>query len=445
MLLMLLESFQSFIHQNRLIAPQQSTLIAISGGIDSVVLCFLFSLSEWPFALAHVNFQLRGSASDADAVFCKELADTLGVPFHETQLDTVAYASTKGKSIQLAAREFRYAWLEEIRVANNYTHIATAHHLNDSMETVIYNMTKGCGLKGLLGIPLRNGKVIRPLLFAARLEIEAYALEQDLSWREDASNASLKYRRNQIRHQVIPPLRAINPGFDQTAAGNLQRWQESYQLYQRMVTQLRGQLVKEIAGVLRIDAIGLADYPEQASLLYEWLSPYGFTEAIIRELLAGEGSGRQFLSPTHRLVTTAEVYLVALLEEKKSEVILIEKEVRKVKLDHGQQLVLHWLENAPEIFPNNPKVAYLDRESLTFPLKLRRWQAGDRFQPLGMNGQHRKLQDFFSDQKLSLVEKDLVWVMESAGEICWVVGMRVDERFRVKDKKGACLELRLNH
>ncbi|MEM1319860.1 MAG: tRNA lysidine(34) synthetase TilS [Bacteroidota bacterium] len=441
----MLSAFTQFIDEQQLLPGSAPCLLAVSGGLDSVTMTHLFQQAGRAYAIAHCNFQLRDAESDADEAFVNALAQTHKVPFHHIRFNTSQLAQEAGQSIQLVARELRYQWLEQIRNEQGYLAIATAHHLNDSLETQLYNLAKGCGIRGLHGIPLRSGSVVRPLLFASRQQLADYAAAEDLGYREDRSNASDQYQRNKIRHHIIPILQSINPALEATTAANIQRFQVIEALYHFAIQTLSKQLVKVENGLLQIDLKGLRQQPAPRTLLYELLRPYGFNGDQAADILRHhDSSGQQYFSPTHRLLINREQLLI---QQREAAEELTEHWIStadfSLRLD-GQR----WLRGVrqakgPEQFPSDPTIAWLDYAALRFPLKLRRWKPGDRFQPLGMKGKRQKLKDFFINQKLSLLDKERVWILESGEEICWVLGYRMDERYKLKEGGGACLRLEL--
>ncbi len=418
-------------------------LLAVSGGLDSMVMSQLFLEQGFHIGIAHCNFQLRERASDEDARFVAAFAQGQQIPFYLQNFDTSAIATQKRQSIQECARELRYEWLENTRSSEGYDWLVTAHHLNDNIETLLYNLTKGSGIRGLHGIPSQQGKLLRPLSEISRKELENYAQQQQIAFREDASNAEIKYRRNLLRHRVIPVLREINPNLEQTFRDNLQRFRESEVLYHYAIEQLRAQFVQNTDRGLQINWAQLQSHPARDTLLYEYLHPYGFSPPQIRQIAQGgvTASGRLFYSRSHRLLVDREHLELRVLTTEENKAYLLEAGTTELSTTEGT-LQIQLLDAAPESFPRDPNRAYLAAEHLQFPLRLRRWRAGDYFQPLGMDGHRQKLQDYFSNAKLSRFAKEHVWLLASGEQICWVVGWRSDERFRVKDKKALVYELR---
>ncbi|MCB9278289.1 MAG: tRNA lysidine(34) synthetase TilS [Lewinellaceae bacterium] len=418
-------------------------LLAVSGGIDSVVMADLAFRSKLDFGIGHCNFHLRGEASDGDAEFVRTLADRYGVPFFRADFHTEQDALDSGKSIHETAREQRYGWLEETRIANNFDLVATAHHLNDSIETALINFTRGTGIRGLLGVPETGNRLIRPLLWATREEIAAYAEETGLEYREDSSNDTDKYTRNKIRHKIIPVLKELNPGLEQTAARNFHHLSATASLYEWAVKELGSRYKSIRENTVVIDLAVSRDFPDFAgSLLYEWIREFGFLPNQASDVLNAGESGAVFNSPTHKMVRDrGQLLIEPLAQQQTADSYLITRETQLLDLPEGR-LALRFPVPIPDQWPDHPDIAFFDADKLTFPLTLRRWQSGDFFHPLGMGGKRQKLQDFFSNRKLTLFDKERTWLLcSAAGEIAWVVGLRADERFKIGEGTKAVLRV----
>jgi tRNA(Ile)-lysidine synthase len=428
----MLTAFESYMAQNRLLQPGERALLAVSGGVDSMAMCRLFQLAKRPFAVAHCNFQLRGAASVEDEAFVAAWAKAAGVPFYSVRFATADFAEKNKLSIQEAARKLRYEWLFEIAQQADCQRIATAHHLDDSLETALYNFVKGCGLRGLHGILPARGNRIRPLLFATKRQVSEFAVSENLEWREDASNLTDKYNRNKIRRYVMPVLEGINPAFQTTGAATLKRLREAEALYDFALRQLHATMVKKEGDLQKMDTTLLLASPAPATVLYEWLKPFGFNRSRVENILQSleNQPGSVFESPGFRLWTDRRQLVLAPVKAvSNTHLVRTENDV-PLALEDGI-FTLQIAKGIPVNFASDPFTAYLDADRVQFPLTLRRWRAGDSFCPLGMGGKHQKLQDFFSGRKLSVPEKERVWLLESGGEVCWVVGMRLDERFKV--------------
>jgi tRNA(Ile)-lysidine synthase len=435
-----LDRFKLFSHQHNMLTGSEPLLLAVSGGIDSMVMLHVVKAAALPFAVAHCNFQLRGEESDLDALLVEQTAHELGVPFFIKRFETNAYANINGVSVQMAARALRYAWFTELVAQERFSGVATAHNLNDSVETALLNFVRGTGLAGLTGIQSKGESgVIRPLLFATREEIAAYAKAQQIIWREDSSNASDDYGRNFLRHQIVPQMEALNPNFLRTGERNMQRVRES----QENLGFLTRQWLWVETG--KLDKLKLMQLPAPRRALRELLKPYGFTEEQSRQLAENlQQTGFELSSDAGwQVLCDRELLLVRNLHAEKGNspaleqtpLLRIEQDDLMIRLPDGTLLLLMPTEIAAP-FPDGTEAILIERGSLQYPLTVRRWVEGDVFQPFGMGGQHQKLQDFFTNQKLSRIEKEQVWLLFNGdGALIWVVGMRLDERFRVEGAK----------
>ena len=430
--------------QHLLYKPTDRILVAVSGGIDSVVLCYLLKQLGANFAIAHCNFQLRAEESDLDAVFVKGLAKELNVSHFTTKFDTQKLADEESTSIQIMARELRYDWLEDIRQAMNFDTIATAHHTNDSIETALYNLAKGSGIRGVRGILPKHDFIIHPLLFADKDMILEYANKHDIAYREDASNATDKYMRNKIRHQIIPVLKEINPSLEKTSRQTFNHLRDVETIYLWAINGIRQQIMSRNEQVTTVDFKTLEYYPAKETILYELLRPFGFNSSQVMQLLNGGKSGSQFISSSHRLIIDHQQYVIEPLKDNQVDgqtEYLIDYNQEEIHLPKGKLQLTH-LDQRPDQFPTATNIVCMDLTKLIFPLKLRRWKNGDQFQPFGMNGQHKKVQDYFSDKKLSILEKERIWLLESNGVICWIVDHRLDERFKVDETTNRVLVIK---
>jgi tRNA(Ile)-lysidine synthase len=334
----------------------------------------------------------------------------------------------------VTARDLRYEWLENVRKTENFIPLATAHHLNDSVETVLFNLTKGCGIEGLHGILPIFGNIIRPLLFITKVEIRNFAQTHQIIFRTDDSNESDKYTRNFIRHQVVPNLRTINPNLEQTFLGNIERFREVESLYFQAIENIKKDACIFQNNELHIDIQTISENKGAKSILYEILKPYDFSSAIIPQILQSKDTfaGKQFYSKTHLAVLDRTALIVAEIKDYSTQSFEINTIDEMVILDN--LTVSFKLEKSfINDFPKSKNVCFVNFNRLIFPLKIRRWQEGDTFQPFGMKGQHKKVSHFFRQQKLSKHDKDKVWILESAGEIVWIIGYRMDEKFRVTE------------
>lgn len=432
--------FQRFLHQHPQV-QQQPWLLAVSGGLDSVVLAHLCHSQQQPIAIAHCNFNLRGEESFRDQQFVAAFAQQLQVSFFVKDFDTNAYRAETGSSVQVAARELRYQWFTEVADQNGYRFIATAHHADDNAETVLMHLFRGSGIKGLRGMLAVQGNIIRPLLYASRQMIVDYAKEYHLQWVEDSSNETDKYTRNYIRHHVFPMIQQVIPhshaGFDKSI-GLLA---ETEILYQEAIAQHVKKLVAAKGAEQHIPVLKLVKLPAAKTILYEIISSYGFTASQLNDafhLLQAE-SGKYISSPTHRLIRNRAWLIVAPLQTSEAEHILIEKNDQQTIFREGI-LQWKWLLNENIALRNDANVALLDVAAIHFPLLLRPWRQGDYFYPLGMQ-KKKKLSRFFIDRKLSTTDKEKIWVVESRKKILWVIGQRIDDRFKIEDTTKEVLQL----
>lgn len=444
----MLSNFITYIQQQALFRlSRDRILIAVSGGMDSVALVQLCKKAGVKFGIAHCNFQLRGKESDADAQFVQALAEQMDLSFYQTSFDTKKEAASTKKSIQVAARDLRYEWLENIRKTNEYQYIALGHHHNDSIETLLINLTMGCGIRGLHGILPKNGVLIRPLLFSTRADIEAYIQENNFEYREDSSNRNTKYTRNALRHLVLPQLQRINPNLEQTFEENFLRFRETEALYDYAIQQLKKETVIQKGTTLWIDIEGVSKAPSPLSLLYEILQAYQFKSSKIQYIYnrRAEESGALYTSKTHQLLRDRKHWIVSpIISNKEIQHALPKLEGTKGTIEL-EDLTFHW-----EIFTQKlnlkttSKSIYLDMDQLNFPLYLRHWKDGDIFYPLGMQGKKKKLSKFFKDIKMNRFDKDATWLLcDNKDRIVWVIGQRADERFKVLENTRRILKVKL--
>lgn len=425
-----IESFRSFIAQHHLFSSRDRLLIAVSGGVDSAVLCELCHQAGYTFEIAHCNFQLRGEESLRDEKFVQALGEKYQVKVWVRHFDTAQYASSNKLSVQEAARELRYHWFKELLQENDLSFLLTAHHLDDSIETSLMNFFKGTGIAGLRGILPRQGRIIRPLLFAGKQELHEFALSQSLQWVEDSSNESDKYTRNYFRHQVIPFIQKIYPGVEKNLAQNLSRFRDTELLYQQALEWHKKKLLTVKGNEVHIPVLKLQQAVPFTTVLYEIIHAFGFSSSQTNEVAAllESDSGRYVQSSTHRIIRNRAWLVIVPVKTGEASVIPIEK---TGQYDFpGGNLELLLTKNGKAGTAIN--IACLDAASIRFPLILRPWKTGDYFYPLGMT-KKKKLARFFIDQKLSLPEKENTWVLEMDKKIVWVVGRRIDDRFKVRE------------
>lgn len=415
-------------------------LIACSGGVDSVVLASILHELQYTIGLAHCNFSLRGKESDGDEVFVMNLAGKLDIPIFSETFDTKAYAKEHKLSTQVAARELRYTWFEQLLQGFKYDYVLTGHHLDDDLETFLINLSRGTGLKGLTGIPDVNNTIVRPLLIFGSEEIVSYAKKNNLYWREDSSNKSVDYLRNKLRIETIPKYKEAAPGLLQSFQKSRNFLENSQQLVDDYMVLVSNLVITEFSEGYQIAIKKLQELPNTAALLFELLHPFGFTDfPSLLELLTAQ-SGKQVFSSSHRLLKDRDLLLLtenpgsASDKEEVSEFVITENQT---KIDKPIPLEFNPTQGIGDITKNT---VYVDKDKLNYPLKLRRWHKGDVFQPLGMKGK-KKLSKFFKDEKLSLVAKEKIWILCSGNEIVWIVNYRLNDRFKVQDTTNKILKI----
>jgi tRNA(Ile)-lysidine synthase len=438
----LLDAFNDFIAKERLFSPDDRILLAVSGGLDSVVLCELSYRADFRLVIAHCNFQLRGSESDRDEDFVRQLAQRYDREVLIQRFDTRAYAASRQLSIQVAARELRYGWFGQIVEGwKEKAVIVTAHQLDDNIETMVMNFFRGTGLTGLRGMLPRQGRIVRPLLFAGREELSRFADEAQLTWVEDSSNESDNYTRNFFRHQILPLVERAYPSALDNLADNLGRFRETEILYREAIDRQKKDLMEQKGSEIHIPVLKLRKAVPLPTLIYELFSPYGFTPQQIGVLtgLLDSPSGKYICSATHRLLKDRRWLILSPLHDAGSATILIEEGRTIVDFAQGT-LQFEWLPDFTGQPSAESSVAWLDAGQVEFPLLLRPWRPGDYFYPLGMR-KKKKLARFFIDHKLSLADKEKVWVLEMNKKIIWVVGKRIDDRFRLTDTTKQVLRI----
>lgn len=423
---------------------ERPVLVGLSGGADSVALLGLLVRLGYPCIAAHCNFHLRGEESLRDERFAEDFAvHVLGVPFYKTDFDTTGYAAERHLSIEMAARELRYEWFERMRLELGAQAIAVAHHRDDSVETLLMNLVRGSGIRGLTGIRPKNGFVVRPLLAVSRQELLQWLAEQSYTYVTDSTNLSDVYTRNFIRLKVLPLLEEINPSVKSSIARTAEHLSAAEAIYLETIRKARQEIVTSDH---RLSIPALMRYPAPETILYELLKPYGFTRLVADEvfLSLSKESGKLFYAPDYRLVKDREYLLVVPRDQEGKPATYtleaeegvwhepIELSCRKIVLSSGFRL------------EKDKRTAYLDYDKLRFPLVLRTWQEGDWFVPFGMKGR-KKLSDYFSDHKFSRIQKEQTWLLCSGNDIVWIVGERSDNRFRIDERTKSVLIVNFSH
>lgn len=453
----LLKAFQQYIKQQNLFQQKDKLLLAVSGGVDSVVLCELCKQANYDFIIAHCNFQLRGADSDRDEGFVKALGKKYKVEVLVKKFETEKYAAENKLSIQVAARDLRYAWFNEllIKMKNDFSPevsneqratsnwLLSAHHANDNIETLLMNFFKGTGIGGLHGILPKQAHVIRPLLFVKKIELIEFALENHLSFVEDASNAADKYTRNYFRNQLIPDLQKVFPQVADNLLNNIDRFREIELLYQQSVNLAKKKLLEHKGNEIHIPVLKLLKTAALSTLIYEIIKDYGFTAHQTEEVvgLLKSESGKYLQSATHRIIKNRNWLIIAPNDNTRAETCLIEGE-GIWPFAMGSLQVKKIADSQASVIPDQSMVQ-LNAADIKFPLLLRKWKPGDYFYPLGMQ-KKKKLNRFFTDQKLSLTQKEKTWVIEMDKKIIWVVGLRIDDRFKITDPAKNRLQLTLS-
>jgi len=438
-----LKNFTDFIEQNNLFTHNSKILAAVSGGMDSVLMAHLLKASGFSFGIAHCNFQLRGDEATADQQFVKQLAAQLNTPFHTVNFDTKKYAAEMKISIQMAARELRYQWFGKISQQSGYDVISLAHHQNDVIETILLNLTRGTGIAGLHGILPKNGNLVRPLLFLNRDEIEEIVNLNKLDYVEDSSNTSAKYARNKIRLEVIPKLKELNSKLENTFEQNLKHFRNLEILLEQKLDELKKELFIAHGDEIHISIETVKKLHPQSLLLFGLLREYGFNESTVEDIISSltKHSGRVFETDGFMLILDRKDLILSKKQGVLIEEIMIGNADHEVNYNDYRLNILH--DDAPLIIKDNPMATSIDADLLVYPLKLRSWQQGDSFRPLGMKTQ-QKLSDFFVHNKIPVHQKkDIPLLVNGNNDIIWVGGYRPDERYKVskKTKKVTIFEL----
>ena len=422
-------NFLHYIYEHKLFDTKSKILLAISGGIDSVCLADLLIRSGYNVEFAHCNFKLREEESDKDEIFVSDLANKYKIPFHHISFDTNHYALSNKRSIQMAARELRYEWFEKVRREISADYIAIAHNQNDNIETFFINLINGTGIKGLRAIQNKNNFIVRPLMFANRNQIEEYVNLRSLNFREDSSNKSKKYQRNKVRHELIPLLKQINPSIENTIADEIEIIKNTYSIFKEQAERVVKEISCQTVDGIKISKKKLIKLEPIETYLYEILNVFGFTDlkSIKKSILSNPG--KQFFSKSHRLLIDREFVFVEKIEDNFFKYILIDEST----LILSSPLNISFKISTNDQMDKIKDTAYFDYEKLVFPLVIRKWKSGDKFIPSGMKG-FKKLSDFFIDNKINRFLKEKTLLLCSNDDIIWVIGLRIDERYKATSK-----------
>ena len=423
------------------IQKEETILLAVSGGVDSMVLMNLFLQLKQKFAIAHVNFSLRATESDEDEKLVKTIADENAILCHSKKVDTKAYAKLHKLSIQMAAREIRYQWFASLQNEFQYTSVVTAHHLEDSIETFFINLNRGTGLNGLCGIQ-SNKELFRPMLAFSKEEIRSYAQEYKIKYREDASNSDIKYERNWFRHEVLDKWKAHNPAFLKNMASTLGRLEASKKILEEAIREELDLLELQFnQGKISFNTI--EQLSSKKFILFQFLSNKGFTEDQTENIIRGiqdKKVGNTFESKQHVILIDREYLLVQKIESVLQEIKqqLITENTQSIE----QPIRLQLKRLSSENYKHNAskKIEAFDWEKLTFPLILRKWKEGDKMRPLGMKGQ-KKISDILIDEKIPFLEKEKLWVLCSGDKIVWLIGIKIADEYKLDEQSKKVLQI----
>ncbi len=421
--------------------PAESILLAVSGGSDSMVMAHLFLENNIKFGVAHCNFGLRGEASDLDEQLVRDWCATKNIPFHSTTFNTKQSAQDWKKGTQETARILRYEWFEQIRKEQGYAKIATAHHADDNVETLLINLFKGTGISGLHGILPQNGDIIRPLLFATKEMIAEYVTTQNVPYRDDASNASDDYLRNAVRHNIVPAVKEWFPQAVTSVSNSIERFAEAEILYKAAVAAERKQLLEQRGQDYYIPILKFRHHQPQATICYELLQPFGFTSGQVPHILAllHAETGHYVSSATHRVIRNRDFLIITTLPAATADMIVIDA---PGTVNTGRYSYSFTITDKPKNIPADADTACLDMAAITFPLLLRKWRTGDYFYPLGMKMKKKKVSRLLVDEKIALHDKEEIRIVECNKRTAWVSGIRPDERFKVKDSTTKVLMIK---
>ncbi len=439
----MLEAFRSYIRDENLFAPTDKLILAVSGGVDSMVMLTLFQQANYDFVVAHCNFRLRGAESDGEEVFIRDYCGEHGIELFVKQFDTREYAALEGISIEMAARELRYDWFRQLLKELSYDYIATAHHQDDLIETMLINLSRGTGIRGLTGIQAKNDRIVRPMLFATREQIYSYSATTKVDFKNDSSNDELVYLRNIVRHKIIPQFEELNPAFRKNASKTAAILKQTEKIYLQKIDEIRNVVLSREEDVIRISISQLAELEYAETVLFELLHPLGFNAIQVHEIYEAFDAvaGKTFFAPAYRLVKDRDQLIVTPQPETRQERFYIEEDSGSIP--RPVQLNFEVIAKSPAFkFSKDPLIADFDYDLLQFPLILKKWEQGEYFQPLGMTG-FKKISDFFIDEKMSIPEKDSTWILYSGTKVVWIVSKRIDNRFKITKDTRTIFRVRI--
>lgn len=434
----MLQKIKEYIEQNSLITDNDKIIVALSGGADSVALLDILHQLEYDCTAAHCNFHLRGEESSRDAAFVKKLCSDYNIPLSVIDFDTEAYALEKSISIEMAARELRYDWFEEIRQEYKADVIAVAHHRDDSVETVLLNLIRGTGIRGLTGIPAKNNFIVRPLLNITRDDIIKYLAQRKLSYVDDCTNKEDIYVRNKIRLKILPLLETINPSVKSSIINTANHLSQVENIYTHYINDVREKIFKDN----KIDIQKLQDCYEPQAVLFELLYPYGFNSANAEQIFGSLSaqSGKVFYSDKYKIIKDRNTLLLHKIENQQNEIFEINESDKNI--EYPIRLNIEYIDKNNLTIVKDSHFLYLDADKITYPLILRKWKIGDWFIPFGMKGR-KKISDYFSDHKFSLIDKENTWLLCNSDDIIWIAGHRSDNRYKISNDSKNILRIEL--
>jgi tRNA(Ile)-lysidine synthase len=442
---MMQNEFEKFISKELQLTLADRILLTVSGGADSVLMLYLFWKAGYDCGIAHCNFHLREKDSDLDEALVAGLAAEYQFPFYKIDFDTLAYARKNGLSIEMAARELRYTWFEQIRITNNYEFIATAHHKDDLIETFFVNLSRGTGIRGLTGFNQKRNFIIRPMLFTDRHSIMNFVKQQNLEYREDKSNSDVKIIRNKLRHNIIPLFKEINQSYKQNILQTIENLQEAEILMNHELQRVENEIIKKDNDIICLDINKLLLRSNIHAYLFEILQQFGFNNSQVKDIEKALKSkpGKIFRSKTHELVKDRDSLIIKNLSDSPEMEFLVLKHDKQIQITQSIRLIISTLSVDQEfIIPRTPDIAAIDIHKLKFPLQIRKWEQGDYFYPLGMR-KKKKISDFLIDEKCNLLEKKEIMLLFSDNEVVWVIGKRIDNRYKINKNTKEVLLIEL--